>query len=99
VSNHKIRKVSEGEAEFNNPRKADDLEVSEVVDGYVVYQPSRDRVHYLNRTALIVLELCTGDNDTADITAVVQEAFDLSDPPAAEIEACLAQLRLESLVR
>jgi hypothetical protein len=90
--------VSDRPAGLDNPRKADDLEVSEVVDGYVVYQPARDRVHYLNRTALIVLELCTGAHDPGQITAAVQEAFDLPEPPTAEVDACLAQLRSESLV-
>jgi hypothetical protein len=80
------------------PRKADALEVNEVVDGYVVYQHDRDRVHYLNRTAVIVLELCTGHNDAAAITSFVQQAFELSEPPEEEIEACLAQLRREQLV-
>jgi coenzyme PQQ synthesis protein D (PqqD) len=80
------------------PRKADDLELSEVVDGFVVYQPARDRVHYLNRTALIVLELCTGENDVSAITAFVQASFELPEPPTAEIAACLTQLREEQLV-
>jgi len=45
------------------PHKAPDVDVHEVVDGFVVYHPSRNRVHYLNHTAAIVLELCTGEND------------------------------------
>jgi hypothetical protein len=81
-----------------HPLKAPDLEVSEVVDGYVVYQPARDRVHYLNRTAVVVLELCTGEHTVDAITALVQDAFDLPEPPTAEISACLAQLQQEQLV-
>lgn len=90
--------MGDGRAGSRCPRKADGLEITEVVDGYVVYQADRDRVHYLNRTALVVLELCTGDNDAAEITAFVQEAFSLAESPSVEIGACLAQLRHERLV-
>ena len=33
-----------------------------------------------------------------EIVAAVQEAFDLPEPPTAEISACLEQLRQEQLV-
>jgi hypothetical protein len=33
------------------PRRAAGVELSEVTDGFLVYQPDRDRVHYLNPTA------------------------------------------------
>ena len=42
------------------PRRAEGIEVNEVADGYIVYQASRDRVHYLNHTAVLVLEMCNG---------------------------------------
>ena len=93
-----LSRVDDGSGSDQCPRKAPDLEVNEVVDGYVVYQPAFDRVHYLNRTAVIVLELCTGENDADAIITAVQEAFDLAQPPTAEISACLAQLRQEQLV-
>jgi Coenzyme PQQ synthesis protein D (PqqD) len=94
---HKIWTVQSGDGS-RLPRKAEGLEVSEVVDGYVVYQPERDRVHYLNRTALLVLELCNGDSDLDQITTLVQQAFELSAPPEDEVGACLALLRDERLV-
>ncbi len=90
--------MDDGHLTSRRPRKADDLEVSEVVDGYVVYQPALDRVHYLNRTAVIVLELCTGDNDAAVIATFVQEAFNLPEPPTTEVGVCLKQLQHEQLV-
>src|SRR5439155_6925151 len=45
------------------PVRVDDLEINFVGDGYVVYHPARDRMHSLNHTAAVVLELCTGAND------------------------------------
>jgi hypothetical protein len=40
--------------------RAEGLDVDEVSDGYVIYQTGSDRVHYLNKTAAIVFELCDG---------------------------------------
>jgi hypothetical protein len=72
-------------------------EVDEVEDGFVVYQPDRNRVHYLNRTAALVLELCTGRLTPAEIAAVVQQAFELPESPLTDVEAILAKLRAEAL--
>jgi Coenzyme PQQ synthesis protein D (PqqD) len=77
----------------------DDFEVSQVDDGYVVYHEARDRVHYLNHTAALVLEHCTGENETADIVRIMQRTYDLTEPPEEEIGECIEQLRQEGLVR
>jgi len=42
----------------NQPSVIDGLDVNEVKDGLIVYDPSRDRVHYLNATAGVVFTLC-----------------------------------------
>ena len=44
--------------------RAEGLDVNEVPDGYVIYQTEADRVHYLNKTAAIVFELCDGARGT-----------------------------------
>jgi len=80
------------------PRRADPLEVSEVADGLVVYQPDPDRVHYLNNTAAVVFELCTGENTEAEIVDLLGRAFALDAPPQREVEACLAHLQHEGIV-
>ncbi len=82
-----------------NPTKAEDLEVNEVADGYVVYHPARDRVHYLNHTAALVLEFCTGQNEPAEIVHMLQTAYDLPEPPEEETRECLGQLEDEGLIR
>ena len=61
------------------PRHAEGVEINQVADGYVVYHPARDRVHYLNQTATIVLELCNGKNDAAKIASLLQTAYELPD--------------------
>jgi hypothetical protein len=81
-----------------NPVMAPDLELNEVADGYIVYQPDRDRVHYLNQTAAVVLELCNGQNAEAEIPELLRLAWDLPEPPVEEVADCLEGLRKEGLI-
>jgi hypothetical protein len=80
------------------PRRADGIEINPVPDGYIVYQPASDRVHYLNHTAVLVLELCTGKVRAADIPRLLKDAYDLPDPPADEVATCLRTLSTEGLI-
>jgi hypothetical protein len=80
--------------------QAENLEVNEVPDGYIIYQTARDRVHYLNKTAAVVFEFCDGNLDADSIVARVAQAFELADPAKnAEIAACLGSLIEEGLVQ
>lgn len=47
------------------------LQLNRLEDGCVVYQPEQDRVHFLNRMAAVVLDLCDGQHDGQDIEAQV----------------------------
>jgi hypothetical protein len=78
--------------------RAEGLDVNEVPDGYVIYQTAADRVHYLNKTAAIVFELCDGARGTADIVERVSQMFELKGNADAEIEACIQSLLKEGLV-
>jgi hypothetical protein len=80
------------------PRRADGLETHEVEDGLVVYQAATERVHYLNPTASLVFELCTGEHTEEEIGTLVGEAWDLPEPPHEAVAQCLAQLRAEGVV-
>ncbi len=82
----------------DRPKVAPGLEINKVADGYIVYQPSRDRVHYLNHTATIVLELCDGKNSAAEIAGLLRSAYNMPNAPDAEVAACLQQLAGEGLV-
>jgi hypothetical protein len=84
--------------EPEHPRAMDGVEVVPTADGYVVYDEQRDRVHYLNHTAALVLEFCTGDNSPEEIVRMLQLAYDLPDPPEDETRECLTRLRVEGLV-
>ena len=82
----------------DRPRRAEGIEINPVEDGFVVYDPRRDRVHHLNTTASVVLELCTGEIDVAEIVSLVQAAYDLDQAPRQEVGDCLRKLRDEGLV-
>jgi FkbM family methyltransferase len=80
------------------PRIADGLEVHELPDGLIVFQPRRNRVHQLNQTAAVVFDLCTGELTITQIVALAQEIYELADPLAAEVQGCLERLGGEGLV-
>ena len=64
------------------PRRAAGVELSEVTDGFLVYEPARDRVHYLNATAALLLEVCDGTMRAAELPGFLAAAFTLPEPPA-----------------
>jgi PqqD family protein of HPr-rel-A system len=78
--------------------QTDGLDVNEVPDGYVVYQPVQDRVHYLNATAAVIFEYCDGLQSADEIVAQVATAFELPETRQDEIRACLDNLVKEGLV-
>jgi hypothetical protein len=82
----------------DRPLRAPEIEIERAEDGYIVYHPARDRVHYLNHTAALVLELCTGENEASGIATLMRTMYDLPEPPVGEIETCIAQLREEGLI-
>ncbi len=81
------------------PRRSEGLEINEVADGYIVYQPGRDRIHYLNHTAVVILELCTGAITAGDIARCLGDAYRMASPPTAEVCECLGKLLDEEIVQ
>jgi hypothetical protein len=81
------------------PKKSDGLEIDEVEDGFVIYQPDRDRVHYLNPTANLILELCDGSLTAEQIADLIAQTFEMAAPPSQEVEEALAKLEAEGLTQ
>jgi hypothetical protein len=82
----------------SRPTRTGGIEVSPIADGCVVYDPARDRVHQLNRSAALILEFCDGENTDVEIARLLQDAFDLREPPHEVTRECLEHLREEGLV-
>ncbi len=80
------------------PHQIAGLDISEVEDGLVVFEPTARRVHHLNVTLTLVFELCTGENSVEQITSLVQAAFALPAPPTIEVASALESLRTALLV-
>lgn len=81
------------------PKYIDGLEINQVEDGFIIYQRERDRVHYLNHTAVLILELCNGRNSPGEIARLVETAFGLADAPEKEVNELLAKLKDEGLTQ
>lgn len=64
----------------------------------MVYQSDRNRVHYLNHTAVLILELCNGTNSVAQIAKLVQDAFSLEDTHEVEVGEIMKRMEEEALV-
>jgi hypothetical protein len=80
------------------PKAIDGLEINAVSDGYVVHDSVRDRIHYLNPTSAVILELCTGAVPARDMPILLQQAYELAEPPVADVAECLASLQREGLI-
>ncbi len=82
----------------NFPRKKAGLEIGDAADGFVIHDKNRDRIHYLNRTAVLILELCDGAVSPDTIATLLQTAYDLPEPPHDLVQSCLKRLAEECLI-
>jgi len=78
---------------WDRPQRAAGIEIAELGRGLLVRQAEPPRVHQLNNTASIVLELCDGHHTVAEIAGALAGAFTLDAPPLDEAAACVAGLR------
>lgn len=74
------------------PKAKAGLDISAAEGGFIVFQPEVEHVHYLNHSAVLVLELCTGQNSAREIATLVQEAYSLPSPPYQIVEETVASL-------
>jgi len=59
---------------MGNPVKTKELEIRNVDDQVLVHDAAHDKVHVLNRTAAIVLNMCDGTRSSTDIAHALSEA-------------------------
>jgi Coenzyme PQQ synthesis protein D (PqqD) len=78
--------------------QAGNLDIHEVPDGYIVYQPEQDRVHYLNPTAAVIFELCNGRHGLDEIVSRVANVFELDPSTHDQIRSGLDSLIKEGLI-
>jgi len=80
------------------PEQAPGLEITEVVDGFVVQRRDDDRLHFLNSTAVFILESCDGRLRAGELPGLIATAFGLDRAPRDDVEACLTALLREGLL-
>ncbi len=81
------------------PVRADGLEINIMHDGVVIYQRDHKKIHYLNHTAGLVLELCDGSHGVPALAKIVAEAYGLAEPPQDDVVSCLQDLMSKELIR
>ena len=82
----------------DRPRRVEGLEIEEAGDGFIVYQPDRDRIHYLNATAAVLFELATGELDPTQMAATLARLYSLAAPPHDDVRSGLEHLAREGLI-
>ena len=75
----------------------DGLDISPAEDGFIVYQPELDRVHFMNATAVLILELCNGTNSEQEIVELIREGSGLENPAEA-VKETLAKMKTDGLL-
>ena len=79
-------------------KKIEGLEVQVIGDRVVVYEMVSNRLHYLNPTAALILELCDGNRSAEELARLLQEAYCLEQAPVDEVVNGLATLRKSGIV-
>ncbi len=80
------------------PQQVAGLDLTPVEDGLIVNDHSREKVHYLNHTAGLVLTLCNGRNSIQKIARLLQKQFKLPEVPKQEVVEILEEFKNEGLV-
>jgi hypothetical protein len=93
------RSPGPGRAVPARPTRKSDLVIEFVGDGYLVYDHTANRMHSLNHTAAVVLELCTGENDVTEIARLLGRGYQLPSAPETATRECVESLFAEDLVR
>jgi hypothetical protein len=75
------------------------LQINRLEDGSVIYQPEQERVHFLNQTAALALELCDGRRGFQEVEAQVAERFNLHEPGLNLTGDILQRFIAEGLVK
>jgi hypothetical protein len=75
-----------------------EVEVIPSADGFLAQRSEGESLTWLNRTAYLVFQLCTGENDTKSIARALQDAFDLYTPPLQAVRDTVGELVAAGLV-
>ncbi|MEY2698268.1 MAG: hypothetical protein RL720_224 [Actinomycetota bacterium] len=107
LEHHQLATVTDALAQLLNtpegvmsshPTRRLDVEMIPAHDGFIVRLPGSDLFTWLNRTALMVFLLCTGQNSTEAIAGTIRHAFSLYRDPIEDVRHALDSLQLAGLI-
>lgn len=55
------------------------FEVTEVPDGFVIYDDTNGKVHYLNPTAAVVYTVCDGNKTATELATILSGLYELNE--------------------
>ncbi len=77
-------------------KSRNDYEITEVPDGFVIYDEPNGKVHYLNPTAAVIYSICDVARSVDEIQLFIQSAYDLEEE--VEISGFLDDLEKAGLI-
>jgi Coenzyme PQQ synthesis protein D (PqqD) len=80
------------------PAVKEGLERTESDDGLVIYDEATERVHHLNPTAAVILELCDATRTVEEIAETFGRLYPGVADPARQVSECLDELVREDLI-
>ena len=81
-----------------HPRACAQIDVTEFEDRFMAYDRDSDQVHVLNRSAVEVLELCSGERSASEIAESLQRSYGLETPPRREVDEILTRMERTGLI-
>jgi hypothetical protein len=93
-----VKGLQQSIVRLGNPKRVNDLDISAAEEGCIISRAGCDRIYFVNPTAALILELCTGESSVEQIADLVQEAYKLPLAPVEDTREALKQLEAEGLL-
>lgn len=72
------------------------LDLTQVPDGFVIYDEPRDMVHYLNPTAAVIYTVCDGTKTVSELRNLLRDVYEIDQDP--DLDSLFGTLESSGLV-
>ena len=83
---------------LGKPKRVSHLDITAAEEGCIISRAGSDRISFVNRTAALILEFCTGESTVEQIADLVKQAYNLPQAPIDDTREALKQLDAEGLL-
>ncbi len=83
----------------DKPNRRTDLDVTEVEDGLVVFDPTSDQVHYLDPIASMIFLYCDGTRTMQTLAELAQRVYELDAAPVDDVSDAVSTFSDQGLLR